>query len=80
MEIARKMSPMGLMDGFVGFTGFNTLHSVIKEQTQNGHMANNFTALFHAGDGSTNCLILYFVRKCKNLLLITEVLLWLFCI
>ena len=24
MEIARKVSPMGLMDGFVGFTGFNT--------------------------------------------------------
>ena len=49
MEIARKVSPMGLMDGFVGFTGFNTLHGVIKNQTQNGHMANNFTALFHAG-------------------------------
>ena len=46
MEIARKVSPTGLMDGFVGFTGFNTLHNVIKEQTENGHMANNFTALF----------------------------------
>ena len=49
MEIARKVSPTGLMDGFAGLTGFNTLHAVIKEHTQNGNMANNFTALFHAG-------------------------------
>ena len=80
MEIARKMSPMGLMDGFVGFTGFNTLHSVIKEQTQNGHMANNFTALFHAGTAAPIALSYILSGNEKNLLLITEVLFWLFCL
>ena len=72
IEIVRKVSPMGLMDGFVGFTGFNTLHGVIKEQTQNGHMANNFTALFHAGTAapialsyilSGNAKIYYLLQK-----------------
>jgi len=49
MELVRKISPMGLMDGCVSFMGFNMIHSAINVQTQNGNMSNNFTALFHAG-------------------------------
>ena len=55
MEIARKVSPMGLMDGCVSFMGFNMIHNVLKGEFLNGHMANNFTALFHAiGASSVN--------------------------
>lgn len=36
------------MNNYISFTGFQILHKIINLYTKHDHMANNFTALFHA--------------------------------
>ena len=72
MEIARKVSPMGLMDGCVSFMGFNMIHNVLKGEFLNGHMANNFTALFHAGTATQIALSYILSGNDKNYYLLKQ--------
>ena len=61
LDILKTLNPMGVMDGFVSFMGFNQLHHFLNSMMER-NMANNFTALSHAG-GSSIMALSYLLTK-----------------
>ena len=67
----KSINPMGVMDGFVSLMGFNQFHHFLNSMMER-NMANNFTALGHAGGSSMmalgylitgNTKLYYFLKK-----------------
>ena len=69
MEIYNYINPTVLLDGYIGFGGFNLIHKFLEEgwrTNMNRNMANNFTALIHAS-GSVAISGLYILTKKSNI-------------
>ena len=61
LETLKTINPMGVMDGFVSFMGFNQFHHFLNSLMER-NMANNFTALGHA-TGSSIMALSYLLTK-----------------